>query len=629
MAVLAMFDIQKNLKQLPDSPGVYIHKDGMGNIIYVGKAVSLRNRVRQYFQSSKNMDIKVRAMVGQISEFEYISCATEMEAFILESNLIKKHRPKYNILLRDDKSYPYIKITVGEKYPRLMKTRMTGKEGEKYFGPYSDVGAVNMMIDLLNRVYRLKQCSAANFPEGARPCLNYHINRCDGVCTGKVEREEYLERIGSIEGFLKGKNTSLEEYLKERMEEAAEALDYEKAASYRDYLQASRSLADRQRVVLKDRRDMDLIICDGGKGKVDTALFFVRGGKLTGREGYVLESETTVGPGEAAGEFIRQYYEDGGEIPGDILVGSEVPDREMLEKYLSDIEGRKVRIYVPQRGEKRALMEMAQKDVEQAREMIRYRAESRKEREKEIGEEIEKLLSDMRGIGNETRYPGDKIPAHRIEAYDISNTNGVDTVGGMVVFQGGKPDKKSYRRFKIRTVGNSDDYGAMVEMLYRRLKRAEDGDEGFSLMPDLILIDGGKGHVASVKKVLDVMKKDIAVAGMAKGDGHRTRTLVYPKGDSYEEIDLKERPLLFKYMGTIQEEVHRFAIEYHRGLRKGRTMTSALDEIPGIGKVKRNALLAHFKSIEAIKSADREQLKEVRGITDKNADAIIDFFDHK
>lgn len=626
-----MFDIEKNLKQLPDSPGVYIHKDKTGKIIYVGKAVSLRKRVRQYFGSSKNMDAKVRAMVGHIAEFEYITCGTEMEAFILECNLIKKHRPKYNILLRDDKSYPYIKVTTGEEYPRLMKTRITGKEGEKYFGPYSDAGAVNTMVDLLNRVYKLKRCSAISFPQNFKPCLNYHIDECDGICTGNVDREMYRRRINSAMEFLKGKDRTIEAYLTKKMNEASTNMLYEEAASYRDYLAAAGSLHEKQRVVLRAKEDIDVVLWGGSdeiKNEASVIIFFVRDGKLTGRETYAMSNaESHI---DAVGEFIRQHY--GGQIsgPAEILIEETLKEGKLTEEYLSSLWKRRVRILRPQKGEKRALLELAQKDAQEMRKNVTERQENKKEREEAVRSAVENLLCEM-GV---CEKPGEAKPDiagrknnYRIEAYDISNTNGVDTVGAMVVFEGSRPDKSGYRRFRVRTIEGPNDYGSMQEVLYRRMKRGLEGDRGFEEMPDLILIDGGTGHVSAAHTVLDAMKSEIPLAGMAKDDAHRTRALIYRKADDYEEIELKGKPMLYKYIGTIQEEVHRFAIDYHRGLRSKGMLTSVLDEIPGIGPAKRNALLAHFGSVDRIKDADLEELIAVKGITDKNAHTIVDFFE--
>lgn len=447
-----MFDIKENLKKLPDSPGVYIHKDKVGQVIYVGKAISLRNRVRQYFQSSKNMEPKVRAMVSQIEEFEYITTGSEMEALILECNLIKKYTPKYNVLLRDDKTYPYIKVTMEEDYPRLVKTRLVKKDGSKYFGPYSDVGAVNQIVELLNQVYALKKCSARAFPKGFRPCLNYHINQCDGICQGTVSREQYRQKAEQAMDFLRGKTKGILDYLQQEMLAASDRLDFERAAEYRDYIMAAQSLSEKQRVVLQDTKDVDLILVARGAKQRHVVLFFVRDGKLSGRETYDLQSMEEDSSEQIIAAFIKQHYSQTLTLPKEIILEKQPGEKDLLETYLSDLAGHQVHLLAPQKGEKRALLELAKKDVVEMVKTIDQRAEVRKEREQTLGREIHGILSQM---GYETGdYSGRD---YRVEAYDISNTNGVDTVGAMVVFQGLKPDKKltgdlKYDRWKARMI---------------------------------------------------------------------------------------------------------------------------------------------------------------------------------
>ncbi|MCI7302267.1 MAG: excinuclease ABC subunit UvrC [Clostridiales Family XIII bacterium] len=616
-----MFDIQENLKKLPDSPGVYLHKDKLGQVIYVGKAISLKNRVRQYFQSSRHMDPKVRAMVSQIEEFEYITTGSEMEALILECNLIKKHMPKYNVLLRDDKTYPYIKVTMEEEYPRVIKTRLVKKDGSKYFGPYSDAGAVNQIVDLLNQVYSLKKCSARVFPKGFRPCLNYHIDQCDGICQGTVSPEIYREKVNYAVDFLRGRTKGMLTYLEEQMAEASQALDFERAAEYRDYIMAAKALSEKQRVVLQDTKDVDLILVARGAKQRHVVLFFVRDGKLSGRETYDLQSMEEDSSEDIISAFIKQHYSQSLSLPKEIILEKEPEEKELLKEYLSGLAGHQVHLLAPKKGEKRAVLELAKKDVVEMVKTIDQRAEVRKERAVSLGKEIFDILIQM-GY-EEGQYNGRD---YRVEAYDISNTNGVDTVGAMVVFEGLKADKKSYRRFKVRSIEGPNDYGSMQEVLFRRFRRALEGDEGFSVFPDLILIDGGKGHVNAALEMIRGLELDLAVAGMAKDDHHRTRSLVFFKEGRMEEILLKDHPLLYKYMGTVQEEVHRFAIEYHRGLRNKRMLTSVLDEIEGIGPAKRNALLDHFGSVDRIKSATQEQLQEVKGITEKLAIKIQEYF---
>ncbi len=619
-----MFDIKENLKNLPDRPGVYMHKDKLGNIIYVGKAVSLRNRVRQYFQPGRNMAPKVRSMVSQIAEFEYITAGSEMEALILECNLIKKYRPKYNILLRDDKTYPYIKIT-NEEFPRVIKTRRIKKDGGKYYGPYSDVGAVNMIVDLLNDSFSLKRCSAQSFPEGFRPCLNYHINQCRGICSGAVDRKEYAESVQGAREFLAGKNGKILAELKRKMTEASGELKFEEAARYRDYIEAAKSLSATQRVVMHQDTDIDIVMPAKGSEEVHMVVFFVREGKLVGRETYEMETNLGEGEKELVSAFINQHYTQMTGFPKEILLTHLPEDREVLEKYLSGIAGHHVRIWKPQKGEKKALVDMAAKDVIEMVKTIDERAETAKERKLSLGREIFDILSKMGYEKGE--YDGRE---YRAEAYDVSNTNGVDTVGAMVVFDGLRADKKGYRKFRIRTVEGQDDYASMKEMLTRRFTRVFRGDEAFEVLPDIIFMDGGRGHVSAALEVMEASGFDIPVVGMVKDDKHRTKGLIFRTGDSKDggfcEISLEGKALLLRYTGRLQEEVHRFAIEYHRSVRDRNVSGSVLDEIKGIGPVRRNNLLEYFKSVESIKSASKEQLKKAPGMNSKAADSVWKYF---
>ncbi|MDO4544940.1 MAG: excinuclease ABC subunit UvrC [Bacillota bacterium] len=642
-----MFDIQENLKKLPDRPGVYLHKDRLGNIIYVGKAISLKNRVRQYFQSTRNMPPKVRSMVGNIAEFEYITVGSEMEALILECNLIKKYRPKYNVLLRDDKTYPYIKIT-NEDYPRVIKTRIIKKDGGRYFGPYSDAGAVNRIVDLLNSSFALKRCSAVAFPTGFRPCLNYHINQCRGICTGEVSREAYREAVEGAREFLHGRNKKILSRLEERMAEASEKLDFEEAAVFRDYIEAAKALSATQRVVMHHSKDVDIVIPAKGKEETHMVIFFVREGKLAGRETYELEALSSEENQEIISAFINQHYSRLPNFPKEILLTQMPEDSQILEQYLTELAGHNVKLLCPKKGEKRALVQMAVKDVEEMVKTIDSRAAAAKERREALGSEIFAVLKEMGALHDDSEYDGREF---RVEAYDISNTNGVDTVGAMVVFDGLKADKKGYRKFKVRTVQGQDDYGAMREVLSRRFGRVFQGDESFEVLPDLILMDGGKGHVSTALEVVDATGFHIPVVGMVKDDKHRTRALVYRKaiasqdaesrenqGSScgagvdplgsveYEELPLKGKPLLFKYMGRIQEEVHRFAIEYHRKLRGKNAANSVLDDISGIGPARRSALLDHFKSVDAIKAASIEELGKAPSMNQAAAQNVWEYF---
>lgn len=611
-----MFDIKENLKKLPDSPGVYIHKDRLGEVIYVGKAVSLRNRVRQYFQSQKNMDSKVSAMVSHIAEFEYITTATEMEALILECNLIKRYSPKYNILLRDDKTYPYIKITMKEDYPRILKTRRVENDGARYFGPYSDAGAVNRIVDLMGEIYRLKKCSAQRFPKGFRPCLNYHIEQCRGICTGYVSKDEYRETVNKVAEFLGGSTKPLVNEMKAKLEAAAEQLDFETAAKYRDNIMALEAINEKQRVVLRSDKDMDIILTLKGREDSFIVVFYVRDGKLSGRENFEMHTEGEESSGEMISSFIKQYYGELTSGPKEILTEEALSDANILSDYLSQLWGRKTSVFMPLKGEKKAILDLARKDVVEMAKTIDDRAEARAEREDSLRKQIDAVYSCLKNGPH----------GYRVEAYDISDINGVDSVGAMVVFDGSRRLKKDYRRFKVKTVEGPDDYGSMQEVLYRRFKRAKAGDSSFNTYPDMLFIDGGKGHVAAANKVLRAMQIDIPAFGMAKDDSHRTKELVYEKDGEFSTIQIKDSPLLFKYVGNIQEEVHRFAIDYHRTLRTKNMLTSVLDEIEGIGPVKRNSLLAYFGSVDRIKAAAAEELVKVDGITEKNAQNILKYF---
>ncbi len=604
-----MFDIRENLKKLPDKPGVYLHKDSEGEVIYVGKAISLKNRVRQYFQSPANLAPKVRAMVSHIEDFEYITTDTEMEALILECNLIKKYMPKYNVLLRDDKTYPYIKVTLNEEWPRLVKTRRISSDGAKYFGPYTDVGAVNQILDLLNNIYRLKRCGARKFPENFRPCLNFHIHQCRGICAGNVDRQAYLADVNRVVEFLHGKNKPLLEYLNERMETAAESMEFEQAAEYRDYMAAVKAISEKQTVVLAATGDIDVVLVSRGQAAAHVIVFYIRQGKLSGRETFHLEGSEEERKTDIVSAFLKQYYSGMTLVPKEILLDEELPaeETELLEDWLSQLRGSGVKLYKPQRGDKRAFVEMAKRDVVEMAKTLDERARNRQERLSAITEEFNRFIC-----------PDHPKDSWRLEAYDISNTNGVDSVGAMVVFEDGKPQRKAYRRFKIKTIEGPNDYGSLQEVLYRRMKRAQMGDPGFSKLPDLLLMDGGKNQVAVVKQVLSAMKIDVPVAGMVKDDHHRTRGLVYEE----RELDLKTNPVLFKYLGTIQEEVHRFAIEYHRGLRNRTLKKSVLDDIEGIGEKRKTALLSHFGSIEAIQAAEVDDLCRVPGMTRPVAEKI-------
>ena len=624
------------LKQLPDSPGVYIHKDSLGNVIYVGKAISLRNRVRQYFQSSRNMDPKVRSMVSQISEFEYITVDSEMEALILECNLIKKHRPKYNILLRDDKTYPYIKVTK-EEWPRVIKTRVVRKDGGSYFGPYSDAGAVNRIVDLLNSSFSLKRCSAVAFAPGFRPCLNYHINQCRGICTGGVSHDEYDEAVAGAVEFLRGHSAPLVNTMKKRMKEASDNLDYERAAEYRDYIEAAESLNETQRVVLHHSNEADIIVRVGQGDKVTDAfaVFSVRDGKLVDRETFSMDMSSSIDDDSASilEAFINQHYSRMPDVPREIIVAENPSGSKVLEQYLSEISAHSVKIIKPERGEKKALLKLAVSDAAVLADSMDRRAKAAAARREELGGEIWDVLCYMQAESGP--YDGRQF---RAEAYDISNTNGVDTVGAMVVYEGLKADRQSYRKFRVRTVEGQDDYASMREVLLRRFMRVFSGDDTFAVLPDIIFMDGGKGHVTAALEVIEATGFEIPVVGMVKDDRHRTRGLIVRMQDeagedgfSWQEIPLSDKPLLYKYIGTMQEEVHRFAITYHHKLRSKNLEHSVLDDIKGIGPKRRKALLEAFGSVEEIKKIAAEAdavdtLAKAEGMDRKSAESVVQFF---
>ena len=610
-----MFNIQEELKKLPDCPGVYMHKDAFGQIIYVGKAVNLSRRVHQYFQSPAKQSPKVRSMVEHIAEFEYITAGSEMEALVLECNLIKKYSPKYNILLRDDKTYPYIKVTLADKYPRILKTRRIISDGSKYFGPYPDAGAVNVTIDLLNSVYSLKRCGATEFPEGFKPCLNFHIHQCKGICRGDVAVEDYMESLSKALDFLQGKDKEVLRLLGEKMEAASEALDFENAAVYRDYIKAVETIGQKQRVVLTHPENLDIVLLCKGLSGAHAVLFTVREGKLSGRESFFLGDLHPGKSEEQVADFIKQYYYANVLIPKEILVTKLPEDAALLEDWLSEQRGSRVALTAPERGETRALMDLVRKDVDEMVKDLDERARRVLEKEEAVRAGLREVFGEE--LGNEI---------HRVEAFDISHINGVDSVGGMVVFVDGRPEKKDYRRFKIKTIEGADDTGSMQEVLFRRFREAKNGAPGFATLPDLILMDGGEGQVNACKAVLHALGFDgIPVAGAVKDDKHRTRALLFEG----VETPLKGHQRLYAYVGAIQEEVHRFAIEYHHNLR-GKSMTrSVLDDIPGIGEKRKLALLAKFGSVEGIKQASVYELADVDGMNTAAAEAVAEFFANK
>ena len=598
-----MFDIQEHLKTLPASPGVYIMKDKFGNVIYVGKAVSLKNRVRQYFQSSKNHSDKVRSMVKNIFSFEYIMTDSELEALILECNLIKKYKPKYNILLRDDKTYPYIKVTVNEDYPRVLKVRRILKDKAKYFGPYSNVSAVNDTIDIIRNIYPIRTCNIdmdKAIKSGMRPCLNYHIKKCIGPCTGMVSKKEYMDMIDEILLFLSGKEDKLVGVLEEKMKAASMVLDFEEAASYRDKISSLKDVMEKQKISnVQNDSDQDVIAMANFDQQACVQVFFIRNGKVSGRENFMLEGVKDSDRSTILGSFIKQFYMSQEYIPRELIVEEEFLDMEIMEEILSSKRGTAVSIRVPKRGDKRALVLMVRKNADEY--LLKFDDLKKKKYEKSIGslEELGKLLDlDAKNL-------------NRIEAYDISNIQGVDSIGTMVVYTKGIKDKKEYRRFKIKTVEGPDDYASMAEVLDRRLKHGN--------LPDLILLDGGKGQVSAVKKVLEENGEDIPLWGMYKDDRHRTKGLL----NGEKTIELDRTTSLYRFVAGIQEEVHNYSISYHRSLRDKKMTKSILDDIPGIGPKRKKALMDKFKDVDKLKEASKDDLVAIDGITDRLADEVL------
>ncbi|QUH18723.1 excinuclease ABC subunit UvrC [Alkaliphilus sp. B6464] len=619
-----MFDIKEKLKTLPDKPGVYMMRNEKQEIIYVGKAISLKNRVRQYFQSSKNHPPKVRAMVSHINTFEYIVTDTELEALILECNLIKENRPKYNILLRDDKTYPYIKVTINEEYPRVIKTRKVIKDKAKYFGPYTNIGALNETLEVIHNLYPIRTCSKnieKMIENKERPCLNYHIKKCIGPCTGLVNKEEYMHIVQEIIMFLDGKEDELIRKTEEKMKEAASAMDFEKAAKYRDQVIALNSIVEKQKIVSTNEQDQDVIAMAQGDKDSWIQVFFIRKGKLVKREHFILKNTEQDSKQEIISSFLKQFYSGTTFIPKEILIEEHVKDLGVLEEWLTNKRGNKVNLKVPQKGEKKELLDMVKKNAF----MTMEQATTINQLEKERTEDTLQELGDLLCL--------DEAP-YRIESYDISNIQGVESVGSMVVFEGGKSKNKDYRRFKIKTVKGPNDYASLEEIITRRFKRGleetqdiisqsiEMTEGKFAIFPDLIMVDGGFGQVTSVKKALDSLKLSIPVCGMIKDERHRTKGLVYEG----KEVYIEKTSNLFRLITKIQDEVHRFAITYHRSLRKKNTLSSILEEIPGIGETRRKSLMAHFESIDKIRDATIEELLEAKGMNRQVAENIVQFF---
>lgn len=579
-------------------------KNKDGNIIYVGKAVNLNNRVRQYFRTRKNMQAKVRAMVSHIEEFEYIVTDSEMEALILENNLIKEYKPPYNILLRDDKTYPYIKITLSEDYPRVLKTRKVINDGSKYFGPYSNAFAVNDMVDMMHKVFKIRSCRRdikRSIEKKERPCLDYFIKTCVGPCTGKIDKEEYKKLIDEVIEFLDNKNDHLLEILKEQMLSYSKNLEYEKAGETLKKIQGIKEMLERQKIVSVTNDDQDFIAVENIDKTHCVQVFFIRGGKIVGREHFFFEDEPDTLKSEILSSFVKQYYAKSNFIPKAIYINEEFEDLELVTKWLNTQKTQKVQIIIPKRGEKKELMKMVEKNAIETIKQKQAKTNAGKEKSQVILEELKELL-DL-----------DFIPS-KIESYDISHIQGMDSVGGQVVFTDTKKTPHLYRRYKIDNSGKIDDYESMAGIIKRRLKHGD--------FPDLILLDGGRGHVSTIRRLFFEENVDIPVFGMYKDENHKTVGLCSDE----KNFPLDKHSLLYRFIYEIQEEVHRYAINYHKTLRNKRSTYSVLDNIKDVGEKRKMALLNHFKSVESIKKATLEDIEQVKGMNKKSAKSVYDYF---
>lgn len=610
------FDIQEELKKLPARPGVYIMHDEKDHIIYVGKAISLKNRVRQYFQASRNKGVKIEQMVTHIRRFEYIVTDSELEALVLECNLIKEHHPKYNTMLMDDKTYPFIKVTTGEAFPRVVLSRKMLKDKAKYFGPYTSSQAVRDTIDLIHKLYHLRSCNRS-LPRDIgkeRPCLNYHIKQCDAPCQGYISQEEYGKAVNEVLRFLNGNYDAVLKELEEKMNAASESLEFERAIEYRELISSVRKVAQKQKITDSSGEDRDILAVASEEEDAVVQVFFIRGGRLIGRDHFYLRISKGESPSEILNSFVMQYYAGTPFIPAELMLQDEVEDRELLEEWLSSKRGQKVAIKVPKKGTKEKLVELARENALLV--LSKDKERLKREEGRTIGavKEIAALL-DL-----------DKIV--RMEAYDISNTNGFESVGSMVVYERGRPKRNDYRKFKIRGIQGADDYGSMREVLTRRfthgLKEREENVElgKFTSFPDLIMMDGGKGQVNVALQVLDELHLHIPVCGMVKDDHHRTRGLYYQN----EEIPIDRSSEAFRLITRIQDEAHRFAIEYHRQLRGKGQEHSILDDIEGIGPARRKALMRHYMSLDDIRKAKIEELAQIPSMNEKAAESVYKFF---
>ncbi len=618
----SVFDIEEELKKLPGQPGVYIMHDASDEIIYVGKAISLKNRVRQYFQSSRGKTAKIEQMVSKIARFEYIITDSELEALVLECNLIKEHRPRYNTMLKDDKAYPYIKVTVSEDFPRVMMARTMKKDRNKYFGPYTSVGAVNDTVDLIHKLYKLRTCNR-NLPKDMgkdRPCLNYHIKQCDAPCQGYINKEDYAKSVQEALEFLNGRYNKLIKLLEQKMTDASEKMDFEKAIEYRDLLDSVKKVAQKQKITSSNMEDRDIIAMVKDETDAVVQVFFVREGKLIGRDHFHVSVGAEEDDRQILTSFIKQFYSGTPFVPRELWMQIEPEDREVIVRWLGAKRGQKVRIVVPQKGQKERLVELAEKNAALV-----------------LSQDKEKIKrEELRTIGAMNQVAGFIGLEHirRVEAYDISNTSGLESVGSMVVYEDGRPKRSDYRKFKIQSVKGPNDYASMREVLIRRFThgmeeakklRNDEIDEklgSFTRFPDLVMMDGGRGQVNIALEVLEELGLDIPVCGMVKDDNHRTRGLYY----NNVEIPIDKNSQGFQLITRIQDEAHRFAIEYHRNLRGKGQVKSILDDIPDIGPRRRKALMKQFKSLEAVKKASVEELMETPSMNRKSAESVYQFF---
>ncbi|MCD8197257.1 MAG: excinuclease ABC subunit UvrC [Lachnospiraceae bacterium] len=597
------FNIEEELKKLPGRPGVYLMHDERDAIIYIGKAISLKNRVKQYFQPSRNRGAKIDQMVTHIARFEYIITDSELEALVLECNLIKEHRPKYNTMLMDDKTYPYIKVTVQEDFPRVLFTRKLLRDRAKYYGPYTSAGAVKDTIDLIHKLYGIRTCNKSLSKQQGkeRPCLNYHIHQCPAPCQGYISKEEYAVSVKKALGFLNGDYEPILKELREKMERAAEAMEFEKAIEYRELLESVSKIAQKQKITSSGMEDRDVIAMAVDKEDAVVQVFFIREGRLIGRDHFCLHIAADDHEEDILTAFLKQFYAGTPYIPRELMLQYEVADAELIEEWLSARKGQRVYLRVPKKGEKEKLVELAQKNAQMV--LTQDRERIRREEGRTIGamKELAKLLG---------------IPElRRVEAYDISNISGYQTVGSMVVFERGRPKRSDYRKFRIRGVQGSDDYASMEEVLTRRLSHYEN-------YPDLILMDGGKGQVNVALKVMERLNVQVPVCGMVKDDRHRTRGVYF----NNVELPISRDSEAFRLVTRIQDEAHRFAIEYHRSLRSKEQVHSVLDDIPGIGPARRRALMHAFPTLEAIRAASQEELAAAEGMNRLAARQVYDFF---